>query len=250
MNMFEGSFLGDDSRIQDDTVMECGVCWWVYDPEQGDDVWHIAPGTPFAQLPEHWRCPHCDALPGQFMTLKVGQANRERPEHTAGQQAIAEKTALLQNAYLNAGNAMRVLPVYNAALSVEVAAIRRYEGGLVAAVVTPWCMNLVLLTDEPKAGREGSKRHVAFPSGQYEFVAGFLEHVGKIETCSLFSPMEAFAEHAVAVEVAQEALRGLFSAETPASAEPASMSRRDFLRPTARRHKTAHRAEESPVREK
>ncbi|MEM0953715.1 MAG: [NiFe]-hydrogenase assembly chaperone HybE [Pseudomonadota bacterium] len=232
--MFEGSFLGDGSRIQDDTVMECGVCWWVYDPAEGDDVWHIAPGTPFARLPDHWRCPHCDALPGQFMTLKVGRAEGERPQRTAGQQTVAEKSALLLAAYENAGSAMRPLPVYNSALLVEVAAIRRYEEGLVATVVTPWCMNLVLLTDEVKAGREGSYRPVTFPSGQYEFVAGFLENLGKIETCSLFSPMEMFADHATAVEVARESLKVLFQPFKPEQKEPKPLSRRDFLRPGSR----------------
>lgn len=39
---------------------ECKVCWYVYDPNQGDDVAQIPAGTPFAQLPETWICPECD----------------------------------------------------------------------------------------------------------------------------------------------------------------------------------------------
>ncbi len=49
--------------------MECGVCWQVYDPALGDDVWQVPPGTPFAALPGHWRCPRCDAPAERFLAL-------------------------------------------------------------------------------------------------------------------------------------------------------------------------------------
>lgn len=67
--MFEGSYLGNDARLAPDTTLECGICWHVYDPAAGDPVWQIPPGTPFAALPEHWRCPECDAAKTQFMVL-------------------------------------------------------------------------------------------------------------------------------------------------------------------------------------
>jgi rubredoxin len=41
----------------------------VYDPAAGDPVWQIAPGTPFAALPAHWRCPNCDAPGHKFMVV-------------------------------------------------------------------------------------------------------------------------------------------------------------------------------------
>ncbi|MEW5890631.1 MAG: rubredoxin [Pseudomonadota bacterium] len=68
--MFEGSYLGDSERIDDDARLECGICWWVYDPARGDPVWQIPPGTPFSRLPEHWNCPNCDAPRHKFMVLK------------------------------------------------------------------------------------------------------------------------------------------------------------------------------------
>ncbi|WP_334157878.1 rubredoxin [Oryzomicrobium sp.] len=67
--MFEGSYLGNDARLAPDTKLECGICWHVYDPAAGDPVWQIPPGTPFAALPDHWRCPECDAAKTQFMVL-------------------------------------------------------------------------------------------------------------------------------------------------------------------------------------
>jgi rubredoxin len=67
--MFEGSYLGDAERIAAGTRLECGICWWVYDPAVGDPVWQIAPGTPFAALPAHWSCPICDAPRHKFMVV-------------------------------------------------------------------------------------------------------------------------------------------------------------------------------------
>lgn len=68
-HQFEGSYLGDTSRISDTAKMECKICWYVYDPAQGDAQWQIPVGTPFAQLPIHWRCPNCDGDADQFMVL-------------------------------------------------------------------------------------------------------------------------------------------------------------------------------------
>ena len=64
---FEGSYLGDSSRISDDSVMECKICWYRYLPGEGDDYWQIPAATPFSALPDHWRCPECDADKAQFM---------------------------------------------------------------------------------------------------------------------------------------------------------------------------------------
>lgn len=49
--------------------MECRICWTVYDPAAGDEVWQIPPGTPFAQLPAHWSCPNCSAEKPGFLVL-------------------------------------------------------------------------------------------------------------------------------------------------------------------------------------
>lgn len=66
---FEGSYLGDGSKIGPATRLECKVCWYVYDPALGDPVWQIAAGTPFYELPVHWTCPNCACLQDQFMVL-------------------------------------------------------------------------------------------------------------------------------------------------------------------------------------
>lgn len=37
----------------------CEVCDWIYDPEVGDPDGGIAPGTPFEDIPDDWKCPVC-----------------------------------------------------------------------------------------------------------------------------------------------------------------------------------------------
>ncbi len=66
---FEGSYLGDRQRLPADARLECKICWWVYDPAEGDAQWQIPPGVAFADLPAHWRCPQCDGAADQFMVL-------------------------------------------------------------------------------------------------------------------------------------------------------------------------------------
>jgi rubredoxin len=61
--------FGDTSAHGPDTRFECKVCWYVYDPAEGDVVWQIPAGTPFAQLPPHWTCPNCSATKEQFLVL-------------------------------------------------------------------------------------------------------------------------------------------------------------------------------------
>ena len=59
MSAFENFGKRDD--VEDGARMECGICWHVYDPAEGDPVWQVPAGTPFTGLPEDWRCPKCDA---------------------------------------------------------------------------------------------------------------------------------------------------------------------------------------------
>ena len=56
-------------RLNASSRMECRICWYVYDPAAGDDAEQIPPGTPFLELPSHWRCPECDGEPGGFLPL-------------------------------------------------------------------------------------------------------------------------------------------------------------------------------------
>ncbi len=67
---FEGSYLGDAAKLPPDAKLECKICWWVYDPTEGDPTWQIPPGVAFQDLPSHWRCPQCDGAADQFMVTE------------------------------------------------------------------------------------------------------------------------------------------------------------------------------------
>ena len=53
-------------NVEDDAKMECGVCWHVYDPAEGDPEAGIAPGTAFEDIPDNWSCPDCGATKADF----------------------------------------------------------------------------------------------------------------------------------------------------------------------------------------
>lgn len=47
----------------------CLECGWIYDPEFGDADSGIAPGTPFEQIPDNWKCPTCGARKKNFAKM-------------------------------------------------------------------------------------------------------------------------------------------------------------------------------------
>jgi rubredoxin len=47
----------------------CIVCSHIYDPALGDPEQGIAPGTPFADLPEDYLCPQCGVGKDDFEPL-------------------------------------------------------------------------------------------------------------------------------------------------------------------------------------
>jgi len=68
-SFFAGSFGGDGARLGPATRLECRVCWYLYDPVAGDELHQIAPGTPFAELPADWSCPHCGGERHAFLVV-------------------------------------------------------------------------------------------------------------------------------------------------------------------------------------
>ncbi len=209
-SLFEGSYLGDDSKLAPDARLECGICWHVYDPAEGDPVWQVPPGTPFAALPGHWRCPNCDAPKHKYMLLD-GSAGDGGPRPLGRVEALAQ-------AYGRAERQMRDLPIHNPALAVETVGFRAFGDGLLGIVISPWFMNLTLLPEDPAGWAElslGASVDRALPSGVYPFLVGDLDGVGRVLTCSLFSPMHEFQEQAVARITAEAALEEVLRPPAP-----------------------------------
>lgn len=57
-------------RIDDHTKMQCKVCWYVYDPEEGCEESQTPPGTPFKALPNWWTCPECGNGKDVFLPIE------------------------------------------------------------------------------------------------------------------------------------------------------------------------------------
>jgi [NiFe] hydrogenase assembly HybE family chaperone len=121
---------------------------------------------------------------------------------------------------------MAGLPILHPGLAVTVVDGRWWQGHWLGVLVTPWCMNLVLV---PAGGpdlagdEEGASRRLDLPAGRFELLVSELDGVGTIATCSLFSPMHAFADQAAAAATAAAVMVGLFepAAEGSTVAAPA-----------------------------
>lgn len=71
-----GALDGKDAfprAASEDAAMQkwiCRQCSMIYDPEVGDPDSGIAPGTPFAEIPEDWHCPICGAKKSMFVVFE------------------------------------------------------------------------------------------------------------------------------------------------------------------------------------
>lgn len=221
MSGFEGSYLGASDKISPAAIMECKICWTPYDPAAGDDHRQIDPGTAFADLPDDWSCPNCDAPAEQFLV-------REDPGAPAMVEAarLAAATDRLTADFREIWNAkMRDVPMVNKALHVQAVSFRMVGGRPLGVLIAPWFMNLVQLpgdADDWAALTPGTREDITFPSGTYEFLHNVREQTGGYKACSLFSPMGEFTSQAKAVEVAQAVMVALFDEANRAETDRAA----------------------------
>ncbi|MEA3413395.1 MAG: [NiFe]-hydrogenase assembly chaperone HybE [Pseudomonadota bacterium] len=139
------------------------------------------------------------------------------------------------------------VPILNPALKVEAVGFREWDGCCLGVLVTPWFMNLMLLPgnrDEWADLPPGTKIDHVFPSGNYEFILGEEERIGRYQMCSLFSPVFEFQDQEAAVATAGAVMEGLMDqgnrdgtptherGKRPTTEEGLArrMSRRDLLR--------------------
>lgn len=122
----------------------------------------------------------------------------------------------LKASYQEVALTMVELEFYNPALQVDVVEGSALEGSCLAVLITPWCMNLILIPDEKAEyalAQVGSKKIVSLPSGSYEFLYAGSEALGAYGSCSLFSPMLEFADQEAAVLTAEEVLKAVLDNE-------------------------------------
>ena len=149
----------------------------------------------------------------------------------------ADPAGRVRAAYRAAASRMSGIPILNPRLTVEAVGFRRWQGQWLGALITPWCLNVMLVPDDPAewpAIAAGDKRVVRFPAGTYEFIAGRDEILGEHHDLSLFSPVLEFEDALAARLTAEAALDALLDAgndraQAPVQ-EPAPITKRQFLR--------------------
>jgi len=107
---------------------------------------------------------------------------------------------------------MADVPMLNPALQVQAVDFREWEGCCLGVLITPWFMNLMLLSADGDAWAHlpsGTLISHRFPSGTYEFILGEEERIGHYLMCSLFSPVFEFQDQAAAVATARAVMESL-----------------------------------------
>jgi [NiFe] hydrogenase assembly HybE family chaperone len=110
---------------------------------------------------------------------------------------------------------MTDVPLLNPALEVQAVGFRVWENYCLGVLITPWFMNLMLLSLDGDVWAElpsGTKINQSFPSGTYEFILGEEEGIGRYQMCSLFSPVFEFQNQEAAVATAEAVMEGLMDA--------------------------------------
>ena len=136
---------------------------------------------------------------------------------------------------------MAGLPFINPALAVATTSFLRVDGDWLGAVLTPWCLQLVLLPGGGALWEDipaGERRYVGLPAGALEFIADSGESdLPVFQYCPLIAPVTHFTGMTQACQAAGDALAAVVANPAePAGAESEqpdagpSDSRRQFLR--------------------
>lgn len=144
---------------------------------------------------------------------------------------------------------MQDMPILNPALRVEAVGFTHWQERWLGILVTPWCMNLMLLPENPENWTSiaaQARLFYHFPAGDFAFLGGDEPELGEYHSCALYSPMSQFADQRSAIAVGHAALVALMeappgqatqhdegSADSAAAAAPTApapaMSKREFF---------------------
>ncbi|MEF3365169.1 [NiFe]-hydrogenase assembly chaperone HybE [Methylocystis sp. 9N] len=153
------------------------------------------------------------------------------------EEAAVLAGAQLADHYRRVHEAMRDLPICNPRLDVAAIGFRPYGDHALGVILTPWFMNLMICaagSDELAPRPVGETAYWPLPAGRVGFIVGRLEGFGRVDSCSLFSPMDDFVDDAAARAVAVAALNELFNpapeeARDAVAKRSAMMDRRSLI---------------------
>ena len=113
---------------------------------------------------------------------------------------------------------MSDVPIINPALRVQAIDFTLWRDNWLGVLITPWCINLLLLpgpNGQWKSVSGNERLFRQFPSGDYAFLGGHEAEIGEYQSCSLISTMAQFSGPESACEVAREVIRHLLEAPAP-----------------------------------
>jgi len=138
---------------------------------------------------------------------------------------------------LIASTRMRDIPILNPQLQVAAIGFRRWQPAAsdegdpstvwAGVLLTPWFMNLLLLPASAHplpVVAPGGQTIVHLPGGPMPFMAGHEAALGDYRLCSLFSPVQQFADQESARLTAEEILKQVFP--PPLAADAPNLARR------------------------
>jgi len=111
-----------------------------------------------------------------------------------------------------AEQSMRDLPLYNERLRVEAVGFRPRDGHIIGVLVTPWCMNLILMPGADDDWSHLSHDTVSeweLPAGTFEFNPCLFDDVSLHLSAPLFSTVQDFPDQATARAIGLEIVRNL-----------------------------------------
>jgi len=149
-----------------------------------------------------------------------------------------EFAASLEECYRRIGErSMRDLPIYNEALAVEAIGFGTRSATIAGILITPWFMNVILLPLDGSLAsqRPGSSFSHVFPVGAIDFNVADIDGIGRIASCSLFSPMFEFSAMDVARATAEAAIAEILTPPVDRGDQSSgwvakTVDRRSFLR--------------------
>ena len=147
----------------------------------------------------------------------------DSPSEPKAPPETARVKALVASFERIGGESMRGLPFYNEALSVEAVGFDRLGDGWLGVLITPWFMNLMLVSEQPipyVEAANGKKRTVELPGGPVKFLCGGTEDFGMFDAHSIASAMNVYRSQAQARAAARLALARMRTPPQPEAAHP------------------------------
>jgi [NiFe] hydrogenase assembly HybE family chaperone len=154
---------------------------------------------------------------------------------TSAAETLTARVAVLQAAFAEiARTRMHGVAVLHARVGIEAVDFAITEPDVALGVlVTPWFMNLIRLPlcylEQARVDQVGQKSHHSAGGLSMEFTIAFEPAVGVFESCSLFSPVTMFQDHAAIVATAREVMRALTQSSPPTPPAAARISRRSMF---------------------